>query len=40
VQARRSCVLNYATDLDHVAEAHAAMEERRATRSPLAISEP
>ena len=30
----------YATDLDHVADAYAAMDERRAIKSLLTISQP
>jgi threonine dehydrogenase-like Zn-dependent dehydrogenase len=33
-------VFNYATDLDHVAEAYAAMDERRAIKSLLTVSQP
>ena len=33
-------VFNYTTDLDHVAEAYAAMDERRAIKSLLTVSQP
>lgn len=33
-------VFSYATDLDHVADAYAAMDERRAIKSLLTISQP
>ena len=33
-------VFDFTTDLDHVADAYAAMDERRATKSLLRISQP
>jgi alcohol dehydrogenase len=33
-------VFNFTTDLDHVAEAYAAMDERRAIKSMLKVSDP